>query len=340
MGKVKLAVSIGDEKYMQRFCKCLINHYNDQYEIHMFATLAEVEKTRYEAIITGDCDVKKVVDLIGAGEKVIYLQESLDDDIAALVTEEEREKRHLVFVDKYQEVYKIMDQIKTIIDINSKVGKHAGEREVRRIGIYSLVTELAQLPYGAMLADIYGEQHSVLLIDLMPYSGLMRLEEGSSIEDLLVAVTTGNYTKTRILSGIGHMQKWDYIYPAKNAENLAEGNREAYEAIMEILVQEQGYDIIIVNFGEIFPGVFDIMDSCQEFHMLETKETTNSWRERDFINEMERKGKNSFLNRIVRIKVPTISCGTGDWIKQAQRWLWSELGDHVRGSSRRSNLGG
>lgn len=104
MRRARLGLCIGDREYGDRFTSCLMNHYRDQLELHMFSqkeALQENWKT-LDAIVLSD-------DLAGENRieceiPQIYLSdgnENVDKEV----------EKGVVFVDKYQEVNKIVDEI-------------------------------------------------------------------------------------------------------------------------------------------------------------------------------------------------------------------------------------
>ena len=104
MRRARLGLCIGDREYGDRFTSCLMNHYRDQLELHMFSkkeALQENWKT-LDAIVLSD-------DLAGENRieceiPQIYLfdgNENVDKEV----------EKGVVFVDKYQEVNKIVDEI-------------------------------------------------------------------------------------------------------------------------------------------------------------------------------------------------------------------------------------
>lgn len=102
MRRARLGLCIGDREYGDRFTSCLMNHYRDQLELHMFSqkeALQENWKT-LDAIVLSD-------DLAGENRieceiPQIYLfdgNENVDKDV----------EKGVVFVVKLQEVNKIVD---------------------------------------------------------------------------------------------------------------------------------------------------------------------------------------------------------------------------------------
>ena len=104
MRRARLGLCIGDREYGDRFTSCLMNHYRDQLELHMFSQKEALQENwkSLDAIVLSD-------DLAGENRieceiPQIYLfdgNENVDKEV----------EKGVVFVDKYQEVNKIVDEI-------------------------------------------------------------------------------------------------------------------------------------------------------------------------------------------------------------------------------------
>ena len=185
-----------------------------------------------------------------------------------------------------------------------------------------------------LLAETIGERSRVLVIDIQPYSGFateLCVEEGClGMEDMIALATTESYTINRLRVSIGHEQKWDYIYPAKNSLCLAELTISSYQKLIEILQKEMGYDCLIVNFGTLFLGNISMMELCQTCYFLTDRKEERSWRERCFIESLRSKEEHSFLDKIIWMQMPKVQIREYSWRIWMKNWLWGELGDEVR----------
>lgn len=327
MSKKKLGICIRDKDYEERFVRCMMNHYKEQYEIHVLSTLLEIiqfQERIFEAIITGDEEAASMVSLAKKGQDVLILKEK---------EEIEEVQEHLAYAEKYQEVYKIVEELRKLTENHTK---EAGEltKTYELVGISSFSSERLQLPFAAVSASVYGENHSVLLVDLQPFSGIESEESSEGdllgMEDLMSVAATGIFTKSRILGAIAHEQKWDYVRPVKNSECLVEANEDIYLKMIDMLANEQGYDVIILNFGAVFSGMFDLMDRCHTFYYLEEKGKSSPWREQIFSCEMKRRGKDRFFEKIVRMELLPPPGKELEWKHISQQWLWGTVGNQLR----------
>ena len=326
MEKTKLAICIEDEEYKQRFVRCVMKHYKELFEIYVLNQLCELETKKGEefgAIIIEDDENK-----LDFSKKYVFfvLQEDRKEFLSA--------NENIYCTDKYQEVYKIIEELQKVLCKRDDVLHRCIERnQVHRIGVFSLSKEMMQLPFSGLLAEVLGENHRVLVVDLQPFSGFVteiETEGALGMEDLISIALTDNYTVSRLAASIGHEQKWEYIYPAKNTSCISEVGIEVYQKMFEILEKEQAYAYEIINFGSMFSGVIELMESCQELYVLTEKKEERNYREEHFLAEMNRRGKSVLLQKIIWMEMPKSSVKTGSWKQLLKQWLWSSLGDVLR----------
>lgn len=327
MGKTKLGICMLDMEYMNRFIKCVMKHYRDSYEIHVLKQEASVEDENLEEM---DIIIRDSCLEAGGREPCLILQEEPIE-----VDEELSETIH--YTDKYQEVYKIMEFVDLLAQkerIQTKIVAGIGRPQL--IGVFSLSKEAMQIPFLVLLAEILGEKHKVLVVDLQPYSGFstgLEVEADTlGMEDVMAMAMAETYTPSRLASSIGCEQKWDYIYPAKNVLCLAEGDMVLYQKIIQLLQKERGYEVVILNFGSLFTGVLEMMAVCDSFYMLIEENKNHGWRERVFIKELEHQEKSDFLEKIQWVGIPTTLLREENWRDTMMNWLWDEMGDQLRKS--------
>ena len=166
MNKTKLAICMEDLEYQSRFVNCFMNHYNHQYELHVFTVkeqLLETSPQQYAVIITGEYNTDAMTKFVERGEILLCLSENPmenQDVFGDKITQ----------IERYQEVYYIAEYLERILA--NHVPEYGGMREkkeYRCLGIYSLTQEKYQVPFAALLAKILGEQKKVLIIDLQPH---------------------------------------------------------------------------------------------------------------------------------------------------------------------------
>lgn len=329
MGKTKLAICMKDLEYQNRFVSCFMNHYNHQFELHVFTSPLQLEDAsmmEYAVIITDEYNTEEVTIFVERAEIILILEENLG-------TENKLEEK-TIYTEKYQEVYKIVELLECFI-ADKLPGQRTGigSTEIELIGIYSLSQEIYQAPFAVLLGKIYGEFQKVLILDLQSYSGLRQIDEeitSMGLEDLLSVAQTGNYSKSRMLECICHEGNWDYICSTQNHECLAEGAKELYEVLIKRLVQDFGYEMVVVNFGSAFPGQRDMMEMCQCMYFLTGKNEGGNWREKVFEQELIRQGREKLLQTMQRIEFSQNACREANCRTLAETWTWGEFGEILR----------
>jgi len=339
MNKTKLAICMKDLEYQERFVNCFMNHYNHQYELHVFTSqdsLERINPAEYAVIITGEYSTEELAKFVERGEKILNLIENFEGEKDGSVD-------GIICTEKYQEVYKIAEILERLIAEQATKSRGTQENRCECIGVYSLNQETYQMPFVALLGKTLGEQQRVLVLDLQSYSGLSVVAEGIAtmgLEDLLSAITTGNYSRSRILECIRHEEIWDYVSSVQNNQCLSEGTNLLYESMIELLVQEFGYQKIIINFGSAFIGQLELMQQCQSIYLLCSKDVEATWREENFRDEVLRQGKEDLLQRIRRIEIPSISNRETSWRTLVEKWSWGPLGELLRQEAERKQKHG
>ena len=317
-----------DLEYQNRFVSCFMNHYNRQYELHVFTTLEQLEKIapmEYAVIITGEYSIDEMANYVERGEILLALAE---DDLKT----DEVLPQNFIYTEKYQEVYKIVEMLERLVaDKTQKQGSGGDGRTY--IGVYSMTQGIYQAPFSALLGKICGEKQKVLVLDLQEYSGLNDMKEEPGVmglEDLLSMSMTGNYSRGRILECIRHGANWDYVCSSQNVQSLAEGSQELYDTMLQWLVDELEYQKIIINFGTIFMGSLELMEQCQKIYLLEGKEQSGDWREAAFFEEVTRKKKDGLLKKIKKVEIPQVALRDNTWESLVENWSWSYIGEMLR----------
>lgn len=326
MRRARLGLCIGDREYGDRFTSCLMNHYRDQLELHMFSqkeALQENWKT-LDAIVLSD-------DLAGENRieceiPQIYLfdgNENVDKDV----------EKWVVFVDKYQEVNKIVDEILKQIGEEIKNASGGVKQKLQVLAVYSLAENEMQLPFAVTLSSILSENEKVLLLDLQENSGLSQLMGefySSGMEELLVMAESGKYSKSRMVSCIGHLDRTDVVYPLGNTECLCEVKNLTYQKLFQILAQEMNYTTIVLNLGSRFMGFFELLGSCQKIFLMKSRGGLGQWREKEFLTEIQKRGEERLSENLREIQLPLVVSPVVSCERLVEQWKWNEFGDSIR----------
>lgn len=332
MSKLKLALCIEDREFQNRFTNCIMNHYQNQFELHVFTKeeeFGECKAIQYHGIIISG--YRKLIEehLKENRENIVYLY---DEEIESLTPIE-----GLTYVDKYQEVNRIIEAVLARVKEEVRQVRVSGEisHGTRFIGVYSLAQKEQQLPVAMTVASILSEREKVLFLDLESNSGLSQLTKKDStmgLEELLVMAESGKYSKNRIMTCIGKLDHVDYVYPAKNTDRMCETVAGTYLKLLQMIANELEYSAVVINLGVRFVGFFELMNRCKQVIFLGKDDELSNWREFEFMEELKSKGYEILSQRVQKLFIPSGTVSSAGYERPVEQWKWNEVGEYIRGA--------
>ncbi len=336
MQKKRVGVCIEDTEYEKRFTNCLMNHYKNKLELHIYTGLDQflsMENMSLDTIIMSDCITSEdMVDEILKKIKIpiVYLSDLGEEKIGF----EEREGEVFI-LEKYQEVNYIIDEILKNIGSEIRDVKECGRvrLKTRVLAVYSLSENEFQLPFAMTLASILSENERVLVLDLQENSGLTHMthqQDAPGMEELMIMAETGKYSYGRMASCIGHLDGIDYIFPMINSQSLCELNASICLKLIQLLSQELDYDVIVINLGARFMGFYEVLNKCQEIYLMQKKGGLYQWREMEFTSELSSGGYKNIIDKLIKIEIPMMTNPITSCERLIEQWRWNEFGDLIR----------
>lgn len=336
MHKVKIAVCVEEQEYRNRFVRCLIKHYREQVELHIYDSgkqlLKEGISNQELCLFSGEREMLFAlsqvcpVPLICLYDSKEFPQEAVDGKMEG----------GIYFVEKYQEVNNIMEEVLTHISDEVRSIRQTGHipDRTKLMAVYSLSDNEYQLPFAATLGAILGDAQKVLLVDLQENSGFSQIMDQDGVmgmEEVLLMAEEECFSKNRISSCIGHKNGMDFIYPMVNTECLCEVNAAIYLKMFAMLSEEMDYQVLILNLGTRFQGFGEILNHCSQIYLMKKNGGLGQWREYEFMEELKRKGYSGVLERMISVELPLSTYPIASFERLIEQWKWSELGDMIRG---------
>lgn len=201
------------------------------------------------------------------------------------------------------------------------------------IGIYSPVHHESQMLFAVTLAQILGESQKALYVNLTEYSGLDEMERTDEWEDAGDLIYGMMQTKRDFLAGLHRVRRscrnFDYIPPAANPEHLPEITKPLWEQLFMSLKNCSGYDVVILDFGIIFPGFAEMLPLFGSFYCLGKEGASNRRRTEAFFAYLAKEGEHtaSHVSRILLPEQAALSEG-GNLLESG---LYGGMGDFIRG---------
>lgn len=308
--KIRLAICLRDETYQERLIRCLMKHYGDRYEFHVFPNIEAVQQedfSQYAGYLLEDKDREELHWEDVKLQRVVFLTEE----------------------DTYKEVYKLMEQVEKCVATHRIEFTSEKQHKPFIVGVFSTDVPTLQLPFSMLVAEILKEKNKTIFLDLQEFSGFVEAGE-LALEDMLAMMVANNYVKERAICAIGHDTIGDYVYPLKNTRCLLEITNEVLRKLTKHLIEDLGYEGIVFNLGSIVVNLEEVFQMCDVIFLPVMKKDMGNWRERHFMAELERKENEDVLHRIHRMEVSTVSGTDGDFTRVSQQWKWGPLGESIR----------
>ncbi|MCI9531887.1 MAG: hypothetical protein HFH38_09085 [Lachnospiraceae bacterium] len=242
-------------------------------------------------------------------------------------------KGSLPTLDKYQPVSQMVRDILSLYQACGVKGEMAPFRQ-ELIGIYSPGHSIWQTPFALALAQVLGQQERVLYVSLKECAGFSQWFQEEYQKDLLdvmyLCLTGAGAVLDCIGSAAYQMEGFSYIPPAGDSVCLSEVQRQDYLRFVKILAEQSGYDVVILDFGMMVPGFFELLGECSKAYILTEAGELQEGPLHDFAQMAKRQGLPMLADKISYLTLPDMQpmpCQRGQWLQQ---WMWGSLGDCAR----------
>lgn len=329
MARLRIAICLEDREYQNRFTNCIMNHYQNKFELHVF--------TRIEELIEQQFGTYHGVIISGYEDELLSNDERISGNYIYLYDEEQAlfsRRPNVIYIEKYSDVSHIMEEVMKQVneEIRALPGVHGGQNTAI-IGVYGLSRIEYQLPIALTLAAILCERQKVLFIDLEANSGMSHLTTvtgSQGLEELMVMAESGRFSGSRMEGCIGSIEHLDYVYPTRNTDRLAESSGAIIKKVIDMVKQGLEYSIIVINLGVRFKGFFDLLTDMNKLYLLSDIEHKGGWREEEFLEELQNSDNKLLWQRVQRVEIPNFQILMSEYERTIEQWKWSEMGDYVR----------
>lgn len=242
--------------------------------------------------------------------------------------------QELPVIEKYQPASGILREIFSCYQNYGERDKELvrGHREL--IGVYSPGHSIWQTPFSLILAQVLGQKERVLYVNLKECAGFTEWFQEEYQRDLLdvmyISLTSDVHFSDCVRSAVYHMEGFDYIPPAEDGGCLGEISRQDYLKFTGFLAEESGYDVVIMDFGMMIPGFFELLRECSKVYIPSEQGALQEGFRQQFCRMVSRQGNLELKEKISYLSLPRMSenfCQGEQWMQQ---WMWGELGDYTR----------
>lgn len=208
---------------------------------------------------------------------------------------------------KYQSGEKILAQLfeecAEWMDSYTALRRTAKDMTKRMIGVFSPIHRIGKTSYALILGENLAKSKNVLYLNLEFFGGLKGHFEKSSqtISDLIYysRQEKGNFGAF-LASMIGHKGNLDYVAPASVSEDMKGMDGTEWISLMEQILQQSIYEILILDIDEGIPGLYQILEECTEIHMPVLENPYARAKISQFEQELKLLGKEHIMKKIIR----------------------------------------
>lgn len=258
----------------------------------------------------------------------LYLHDPMGkEDVSEII-------RRLPTVEKYQPASKIIRDIFSYYQNYQKAERETATTSCEMIGVYSPEHSIWQTPFTLTLAQTLGKKERVLYVNFKECAGFREWFHEDYRRDLLdviyLCLTNEVNVADCIDSAVYTMEGFDYIPPAEDGVCLSEISGNDYKKFVRLLGKKSGYDVILLDFGMMSPGFFDLLGVCGNVYILTEAGELHEGPRQQFCRIAKRQSRPEMTEKFSYLALPHLSAGICQGETWMNQWVWGELGDYVR----------
>ena len=239
----------------------------------------------------------------------------LDEDFVGVKEEESSfGEQNIAHTTKYQKAGKIVD---TIVDFcaekaESFDGLTAGfnSDKGKVIGLFSPISKCGQTSLTLKMGEILSSYGRTIMLSFDSFSSLpkiLNVESDGCITDLMY-YSEGDKNKfciylEKIKKTVGNL---DVIMPARTAMQIRDISAESLKMLIDLLVQEAGYEYVLLDLSEYPEGFFDILKLCDKLLTITRQTGADSYRIEMYEDVLRQNGYEDIFASTIKISLPDL----------------------------------
>lgn len=250
-------------------------------------------------------------------EKINYL--FISSDYALKSREKVRAEKVFVLTDNSQSetaeqetaVYKYQSGEALLAELIRACGKDDAEsiyfktvrkKKAKIIGIFSPIHRIGKTSYALRLGQKFAEEANVLYLNLEIYGGVggRFSGEGQTLSDVLYYARQEEGNLGLMLTTIvGHKGKLDYVAPIQVSEDIKSVTGREWIELVQKIMEQSIYEIVILDMDEGIREVYQVLQICNEVHMLTADDQASRSKIRQFEEELTFLGYEDIRHKIM-----------------------------------------
>ncbi len=285
-------------------------------------------------------DASKIYDteVILISQEEYELQTKPDDKIPFIVLSEEGyiKSDRLIAGKSIHAVLKYVsadDIIKDILNVYKPQKEDAwfkiAKKQSKMIGIYSPINRCAKTQSSIALATVASEYKRTLLISFEDYKGILYEtldNQDYDLSDVLYAYKQGNCSWEKLSKIVYSRGAFNMITPARYADDIAELSARELAELIQLIVKDSDYELIVIDFGILGKRAVEILDMCHSIYMPILADPISEKKIEEFYEYLGMIEQEGIRDRILSLSLPQSSYMG----MEPERLAYTELGDYMR----------
>ncbi len=337
MRKIQIAVCDADSSYGERLSMWISREKEDRFYVSCFSTpealLKYGGKKDFDIVLLGrgfwnDERIGRMRE-DGAGKEALWL--CLQDPLSLDKFPDWGEG--IPVLEKYQPAPRMVREILSYYREGSKgQAEIFGKREV--VGVYSPSHSIWQAPFSLTLAQELSRKEKTLYVSFQECAGFREWFSEDYQCDLMDAMYLCLANEDRVEDCIGSiaytLDGVDYIPPADDGACLGEVSKEDYRKFVGLLGEKSGYEVVVLDFGMMVPGFFDLLGSCSRAYILSEDGELQGGPLSQFRQMLDSREIPDAEGKFRYLRLPAFAEKSRSGGSLMQQWSWGTVGDYTR----------
>ena len=158
------------------------------------------------------------------------------------------------------------------------------------VAVYSPIHRIGKTKFAIALGKALAKKKRVLYLNLEEYAGFADVESGSiNLGDLLYYMKQGKgKLGLRLQTDVKRIGELEYILPIPMVLDLKDVLLQEWVELLEVLMQDTAYEVVILDVGESVQGLFQLLEMCDRVYMPVIEDEVSREKERQYQNNLEK----------------------------------------------------
>lgn len=177
--------------------------------------------------------------------------------------------------------------------------------QTRLMAVYSPIHRLGKTRFALAFGKECAKKKRVLYLNMEEYAGFEEEQQGLNLGDLLYYIKQGNTNVgVRLQTAVKKDEGLEYLLPIPVSLDLKEITGQEWEELLQELMENSAYQLIILDVGESVQGLFPILERCTRVYMPILEDEVSRRKLRQYDRNIEQLKKEKITRITYRFVMP------------------------------------